>query len=206
MPTIGQLVAQITSSANVSPQAMTAHVRALRKSGLIPHTPEETVTVDHAIWLLLSLLGGSVRRAREIAQLVNSLQTLNDVFLNDGDSEIHVFDGLRDVINFRRTGAGLIAGDFRLAESSEAFSATICTRSAVPDGGEVFWNLAFGRPMALGEPSPALWRLAVASPAMIDDIAGLFGPLAMLTEPLRWVGADQAPPAAAAAYHANTVH
>jgi hypothetical protein len=167
---------------------MAAYVRRLNSLGLISGgggaKGPAPVTVDDAIWILLIVLaGGDVKQAQDIAELVNSRQTVADAKVSDGDPAITLFDGLRDIINLRRAGLLIVGGDFRLLEDGERVSAVISAEIvleaplfAFPAGSRVVGNFAFG-PQPGADYRPRLWRFTVATMNLIDDLANLLGPL-----------------------------
>ena len=200
MATMKELGA-LLRDAGFSAEDVSRHERALRKAGLIP-SGADAVTADHFIWLLLALLSGSAKRAREVASFPNSRQTIGDVVLNDGDPEITAFIGLRDILNLRRAGAFAGAGDFRLVEQDGTFVATIWTRCT----NGVEWIFTFGPPLET-MPRPSFWRLSVASPGLIDNLATLLGPVSIAPDmPLRFVSAAPVPAVAAAQHQSVMVH
>jgi hypothetical protein len=203
MTTLQQVVATFRDVGGVPAGEVLRHERALRKVGLIPQRGETAVTADDAVWLLLTVLTGSVQRAREAARLTNSRQMIGDVIVNEGDCEMHVFDGIRDAINLRRSGALINAGCVRLLEQGGAFTAAICLHANTG----VLWHFQFGQLVELTDPDPVLWRVSVASPKLIDGIAALFEPLAAhfqaSAQPL---GILELPATVGAEYQAVTMH
>jgi hypothetical protein len=214
MPVLGQLSTFFQGWAGLNTADVGRSLRQLRKAGLLPARRaaiETAVSVDHAIWLLLALLAGSVEKAREIARMPNSRQALNGTIINEGDPAMTVFDGIRDAINLRRSGSIALAADFRLAELGGFFSATIGCQSILqqslpdlPAGSRASWNFTFGRPVELAGPDPCFWRLSVVNAEAIDSLASLFGPLTVTQdEPLDMYPVPTTIPAR---YQAVTVH
>src|ERR1700720_1771404 len=106
MVTFGQLLDFFRTWAGLSAPEISASLRGIREARIpLPSRRPDTATLDQAIWLLLAILIAPDRRVRDVAHMPNSRQSLNGLVVNEGDFAITVFDGLRDVINLRRSGA-----------------------------------------------------------------------------------------------------
>jgi len=194
----GEIVDYLAASAFLPRATMAAHVRALRKAGLVPENRMDAATADAAVWLLLTTLAGSAQRVREIARIPNSRQMIGDV-VNDADAGIAVFDGVRDLINLRRSESLIRAGDFRLAHSGESITAAISAHAA----NGTCWTFTFG-PLVETEKA-GVWRLSVASPSLIDRLADQLGPLrAWIDAPAQQI--HLLPATIAAQYYLGTLH
>jgi hypothetical protein len=189
MSSLNDLCGCFQNWAGLSDTDMAAYVRRLNSLGLISGgggaKGPAPIIVDDAIWMLLIVLaGGDVKRAQDIAELVNSQQTVADAKVSDGDPAITLFDGLRDIINLRRAGLLIVGGDFRLLEDGERVSAVISAEIvleaplfAFPAGSRVVGNFAFGPQPGTADDGPRLWQFTVATMSLIDELANLLGPL-----------------------------
>lgn len=197
-PNLGAIPDYLAAVSGLSRGVLLRYLQALRKRRLLPEAGA-FAAVDHSVWLVLTILAGSVQRAVDFAELVNSHQSVNGVPFKAGDPDITVFDGLRDIVNLRRSGSLIAAGDIRLAQSGDASGVSI---SAEAINGDL-WNFTFGPPVAPDH----FWRITVASPALIDGLAALLGPLPILPgEPTRFIGVDAFPATAVAQHPSMTVH